>query len=62
VVEEELDLTGREGELKYNINWRNRSKITLEIERGYVKLLSFLDPTNSGGETLPTGKEYNGNE
>tara|TARA_B100000686_G_scaffold92435_1_gene98922 strand:+ start:6687 stop:8837 length:2151 start_codon:yes stop_codon:yes gene_type:complete len=61
-LDEDLDLTDREVELKYNINWRNRSKFTFDIERGYVKLLSPFDPTNSGGDTLSTGNEYNWNE
>ena len=61
-LDEDLDLTDREVELKYNINWRNRSKFTFDIERGYVKLLSSFDPTNSGGDTLSTGNEYNWNE
>jgi hypothetical protein len=61
-LDENFDLTDREIELKYNIDWRNRSKFTLEIENGYVKLLTPFDPTNSDGDTLSTGNEYNWNE
>ena len=61
-LDDNFDLTDREIELKYNINWRNRSKFTFDIENGYVKLLTPFDPTNSGGDTLSAGNEYNWNE
>ena len=61
-VDEDFDLTDQEIELKYIINWRNRSKFTFDLENGYVKLKSPFDPTNIGGDTLSTGTEYNWNE
>jgi len=61
-VDEDFDLTDQEIEIKYIINWRNRSKFTFDLENGYVKLKSPFDPTNTGGDTLSTGTEYNWNE
>ena len=61
-LDEDFALTDREFELKYNINYRDRSKFSFDIENGYVKLLTPFDPTNSGGDTLSAGNEYNWNE
>ena len=61
-VDEDFDLTDQEIEIKYIINWRNRSKFTFDLENGYVKLKNPFDPTNIGGDTLSTGTEYNWNE
>ena len=61
-VDEDFDLTDQEIEIKYIINWKDRSKFTFDLENGYVKLLSPFDPTNTGGDTLSTGAEYKWNE
>jgi hypothetical protein len=61
-VDEDFDLTDQEIEIKYIINWQNRSKFTFDLENGYVKLLSPFDPTNTGGDTLSTGTDYQWNE
>jgi len=61
-VDEYFDLTDQEIEIKYIINWQNRSKFTFDLENGYVKLLSPFDPTNTGGDTLSTGTDYQWNE
>ena len=61
-LDEDFALTDREFELKYNINYRDRSKFSFDIENGYVKLLTPFDPTNSGGDTLSAGNEYKWNE
>jgi len=44
------------------INWLNRSKLSAELERGFVKLLAPFDPTNTSSDTLAAGSEYNWNE
>lgn len=54
----DLSLTDREIELGYAIEWMNRSRISLEYEDGYVKLLEPFDPTNTGGDTLAAGSEF----
>ncbi|MCK4853194.1 MAG: hypothetical protein KAT31_03005, partial [Bacteroidales bacterium] len=54
----DFSLTDREIELGYAIEWMNRSRISLELEDGYVKLSEPFDPTNTGGDTLATGSEF----
>jgi len=54
----DLSLTDREIELGYAIEWMNRSRISIEFEDGYVKLLEPFDPTHSGGDTLAAGSEF----
>ncbi|GIS71434.1 MAG: hypothetical protein CM1200mP10_10110 [Candidatus Neomarinimicrobiota bacterium] len=60
VLDEDLKKMDRELELKYIINYINRSKFSAELERGFVKLLSPFDPTNTGGDTLTTGSHTTG--
>jgi hypothetical protein len=62
VLDENFNTTDREFELKYMINWLDRSKLSAELERGFVKLLAPFDPTNTSGDTLAAGSEYNWNE
>ena len=58
IYNEDFELTDREIEVGYGIQWLNRALLVLEFEEGYVKLLAPFDPTNSGGDTLATGSEY----
>ena len=62
VLDENFNTTDREFELKYMINWLDRSKLSAELERGFVKLLAPLDPTNTSSDTIAAGSEYNWNE
>ena len=62
VFDEDLKTMDRELELKYIINYIDRSKLSVELERGFVKLLEPFDPTNTGGDTLASGSTYNWNE
>ena len=62
VLDEDLKPMDRELELKYIINYIDRSKLSAELERGFVKLLEPFDPTNTGGDTLASGSAYNWNE
>jgi hypothetical protein len=61
-LDEDFKTMDRELELKYIINFLDRSKLSAELERGFVKLLEPFDPTNTGGDTLATGSAYNWNE
>jgi len=54
----DLSLTDREIELSYSLTWMDRSKISVDLEEGYVRLLEPFDPTHTGGEMLPAGSEY----
>ena len=58
----DLSLTDREMELSYSLTWMDRSSISLDLEEGYVKLLEPFDPTNTGGEMIPAGSEFNWTE
>ncbi|MDG1277327.1 MAG: DUF5916 domain-containing protein [Algoriphagus sp.] len=44
--------------LAYNIRWRSQSKLMLWTAYDFVKLQRPFDPTNLGGEQLPTGSEH----
>ena len=55
-------ITDREIDLSYLLMWRDRSSISLGLEEGYVKLLEPFDPTNTGGEMIPEGSEFNWTE
>lgn len=57
-----FDLTDREIEVGYAVQFLNRSSALIEWEIGYLKLLAPFDPTNTGGDSLATGSEYNWNE
>ncbi|RMG62227.1 MAG: hydrolase [Bacteroidetes bacterium] len=58
LFDEAGQLSDREAQIVYAIEWLNRSSAFAELERGYVRLLAPFDPTNAGGDTLPTGSVY----
>jgi len=58
----QLSMTDREIELSYSLTWMDRSSIALDLEEGYVRLFEPFDPTNTGGERLPAGSEFNWTE
>ena len=62
IYNEAFELTDREIEFSYAVQWLSRAKLELEFEDGFVKLLSAFDPTNTGRDTLPTGSEFRWNE
>ncbi|MDX2246014.1 MAG: DUF5916 domain-containing protein [Bacteroidia bacterium] len=55
-------LTDRITGLNYSFNWLNLRSITAEIRENYVRLLTPFDPTNTGGDTLARGTDYQWNE
>jgi len=58
----DFSLTDREFEMGYSLTWMDRSMISMELEQGYLKLLEPFDPTNTGGEEIPAGTEFNWTE
>jgi hypothetical protein len=54
----ELSLTDSEIQLGYTIEWINRSRISLELEDGYLKLLEPFEPSHTGGDSLAAGSEF----
>jgi len=57
-----MTLTDREVDLEYSLTWSDRSVIKVGLEEGYVMLLEPFDPTNTGGEMIPAGSEFNWTE
>ena len=53
-----FDKTDSEVELFYSFEMLNRSEFGLGLMKEYVRLLDPFDPTNSEGEELPAGSEY----
>ncbi|MEX0289612.1 MAG: DUF5916 domain-containing protein, partial [Flavobacteriaceae bacterium] len=53
--------TDHQNSLEYELNFRNRSELELEVINEYVKLLSPFDPTRTGKDSLATGTEHRWN-
>jgi len=57
-----MDLTDRETQLIYQIEWMNRSILSADAKETYIKLQAPFDPTNTGGEPLAADEEFNWKE
>jgi len=57
-----FSVTDMETQLLYNIEWLNKSMVSVDFKDTYVKLQAPFDPTNTGGLQLPAGEEYHWNE
>ncbi len=58
IFDPEFTLTDRETELSYIIGWQNKSQLSVSIEEQFVKLSNAFDPTNTGGEKLLAGEQF----
>ncbi|MGE5419161.1 MAG: DUF5916 domain-containing protein [Chloroflexota bacterium] len=54
----DFDLTDRQTSLGYNIGFRDRSQISIDLNELYVLLANPFSPTNTGGVPLPAGTSY----
>ena len=54
----DFNQTDRNFDIGYAIRWLNRSHFEIQWSNQFVQLFQNFDPTNSGGETLITGSEY----
>jgi len=54
----DFSLTDREIEFSYSLEWLSRSKLSLQLEEGYIKLQEPFDPTNTGGDSLTAGSGF----
>jgi hypothetical protein len=61
IFDPEFNLTDRETELSYHIEWQNKSQLSVSIEEQLVKLSRAFDPTNTGGVKLATGEQFHWN-
>lgn len=57
-----FELTDRETEFSYNIEWLNRNLLSLEYEESFIKLDHPFDPTNTGGLRLESGEKFQNHE
>jgi len=54
-----LNLTDREIQLSYQVEWMNKSILVVDTKDTYIKLLDPFDPTHTEGVPLPAGDEFN---
>jgi len=59
IFDPEFNPTDRETQFSYSIEWQNKSQLSVGIEEQFVKLSRDFDPTNTGGEKLATGEQFN---
>jgi hypothetical protein len=59
IFDPEFNLTDRTTQISYNINWQNKSQLSVRIKEQFIKLRRAFDPTNTGGEKLAPGEQYN---
>ncbi|MCX6320991.1 MAG: DUF5916 domain-containing protein, partial [Bacteroidia bacterium] len=57
-----LSLTDRETQLLYQVEWINKSVVSVDVKETYIKLQSPFDPTNTGGFPLAANEEFNWKE
>lgn len=57
--DKDFSQTDRDIEFEYGFDMLDRSGFGIGISNNYVRLLEPFDPTNSDGEELPAGSEYN---
>lgn len=58
IFDPEFNLTDRETELSYTIEWQNKSQLSVTVDEEFVELGRDFDPTNTGGEKLATGDQF----
>jgi hypothetical protein len=57
-ADRQLDLADRTTTLTYQVSWLNRSTLSVGVSENFIRLLAPFDPTNTGGEELPTGSKH----
>jgi len=57
-----FSLTDRETQFSYNIDWLNKSSISVDFRNSFIRLLKPFDPTNTGGLQLDEGDDFSWNE
>ncbi len=58
IFDPEFELTDRETELSYSIEWQNKSQLSVTVNEEFVQLGRDFDPTNTGGEKLAAGDQF----
>lgn len=57
-----MDLTDRQTEVSYSVEWSNMFMTSVEAGETYIKLMAPYDPTNTGGAKLPAGDDFSWKE
>lgn len=57
-----MDLTDRQTEISYSIEWINRFITSVEAGETYVRLMAPYDPTNTDGVKLEAGEDFHWNQ
>ena len=57
-LDKNMKISDRDLMLFYSVVWKNRSTLMVDIKDSFVKLQAPYDPTNTGGETLKAGEEF----
>lgn len=52
----------RDAQLLYYLVWNNRNTLTFDVKDTYLRLLAPYDPTNTGGDSLAAGDEFDWRE
>ena len=61
IFDPKLNLTDRETQLSYIITWQNKCQLSVSMKEQFVKLSRAFDPTNTGGEKLNAGEQFQWN-
>jgi hypothetical protein len=51
-------MTDRETQLLYQVEWKNKSAVVVDLKETYIKLKAPFDPTNTGGVPLQADSEF----
>jgi len=54
----DFDLTDRQVNLGYSVEWQNRNSLSVDLRDTYVRLKDPFDPTNTGGVKLDSGTDF----
>lgn len=57
-----MNLTDRETQLLYQVEWANKSLLIVDAKDIFMKLLAPFDPTNTGSTPLPALEKFNWRE
>jgi hypothetical protein len=58
----EMKPTDKEAQLLYQVEWMNKSLLSVDVKDISIKLLNPFDPTNSGGVPIPAGETFDWKE
>lgn len=57
-----MNMTDRETQIGYQVEWKNKNTVSVDIRDTYMMLQVPFDPTNKGGVPIPAGLDFRWNE